>query len=355
MENKNLPENTPENKNDVSFSTNEKITPVKLAEENKTKKLPLIITACVLVVAVIVGAVIYFTTTNKNKNDVDNKNDTNHSENATHNDIWDEQQFLSYFNSQIPDEELTDEEGASVSRQEYIKIVQQKVQEATTIISSNVGTQSPAVIVENTTAEIKQGVTASNTEQTDKALSQIKAFFDRSCYFSGALYSDGEGNAMTISFDGDNMEALTNIDGTEVSLLKLDGQIYLKRPAMKQYIEFTDAVTKMMGFSADELQFDFGATSYDEMQSKLIATYDVTIDGKDGVCYRYAGTDSMYNFYSVDGELKQITTTDKNGVVDSEIYISKFSESIPGDQLTLKGFTQTSLVTMFADLMDTAD
>lgn len=347
MENKNLPENTPENENSVNFSANEEITPVKAEEESKSKRLPLVITACVLVIAVIVGAVIYFTTSDGNHG--------NNHEHATDDGIWDEQKLLSYFDSQLSDEELTDEEGASVSRQEYIKIIQKKVQEATTTLGSNVGTKSPVAIVENTTAAIKQGVTASNTEQADKALAQIKAFFDRSCYFEGALYSSGEGNAMAMSLDGDNMETLANLDGTEVSLLKLDGKLYLKRPAMKQYVEFTDAVTKMMGFSIDDLQFDFGATSYEKMQNKLVASYDVTVDGKDGVCYRYAGTDRTFNFYSVDGELKQITTTDTNGVVDTEIYISKFSESIPGDQLTLKGFTQASLMTMFADFMDTED
>lgn len=353
IENNNVDENKiPENQNEnsenstfVDFSAGAALNTVAAQTENKNKKLPIIIIACVVVIAAVVGIVIYFTSSKKSPE----------VPIETTEEFWDDQKILSYFDSHFPEEEMTNEEGASISRQEYINTIKEKVQEATTSLSADVGNKSTVVIEDKTSAPVKQGTEASNKQQVTKAEAQIKAFFNRSCYFTGALYSGGTGDPMSMAFDGDNIEVLTNLDGTEVSILKIDNKMYIKRPATKQYVELTDSVLKMMGLSADDMTFDFGSATYDEMKSKLTATYDVTVDGKDGVCYLFKGSDRTFRFYSVDGELKQINIYDASGNLDSELYISAFSETIPGDQLTLKGYTESSLMTVFVDLMDTEE
>lgn len=333
--------NIPENENDVNFSAEQNIVPVAAAE-TKNKNLPTIIIICVLVLAIAIGSIIYFVKSNNSP--------LNGSEHSTDDDSWDEQQLLDYFNSQISAEDLTDADGASISKEEYLALFRKKLQEATTTLNADMGKKSPLKITENTTAPITQGVTAANTANNDKAQTQIKAFFNLSFHFTGAMYSGNEGNPMKISFDGSDMEVLTNLDGVELSILSLDGKLYFKRPATKQYAALTEEFCKIVGFSTDNIVLNFGNTSYEDMQKKFVGSYDVTVDGKEGVCYQYANTDRVFKFYTVDGEIKQIHMTDANNTAETVFYISSFSPSIPADQLTLKGYTEANMMVMFADV-----
>lgn len=347
-ENSASPENE-ENGANVDFSAKKELDTVKInPESKKNKKLPIIIIVCVLVIAIVAGVIVYAVKKGGGKPNGDNIVDEPSSAETLQS--FDEQQLMSYFDKQMS-EGLTNEEGVSISKEEYIADIQQKVQEATTVLSTDVGNSSHYVITENTTAPITNGTTASDKDQVDKAQAQIKAFFNRSCYMRGALYADGVGDPMSMAFDGDNFEVLTNLDGTEVSILRLDGTLYLKRPALKQYVELTDSVMDVIGISADDFNFSFGTKNYDDMKSKLIGTYDIAVDGANGVCHRYESEEQIFNFYSVDGELKQIDICDSDGVIDSQLTIDYFSESIPGDQLTLKGFESTGIMVLFADLM----
>lgn len=349
-ENYNNPtENNETNENNsVHFEADANIPVVVKAKENNKSKLPVIIIACVLALAVIVGCVIYFAKSGGN-NDKENIGGNIVEGDSSHNHDSD---FMDYIN-EIMSEEMTDESGSVISREEYVSKIQQQVQEATTTLSSDVGVTSPHVI-ENNAAEdnvVKEGTQAEDTHQLELAEAQIKAFFDRSCYLQGALYADNEGDPISIAFDDDNVEIFTNLDGTEISILKLGGKTYIKRPATKQYIEFTDALMNMMGISAEDFSFEFNAAKYEDMKAKLVSTYDITVDGKNGVCHEFKNDSRYFRFYSVDGELKQLDICNEDGSIDSQLSISYFSEAIPSDQLTLKGYTESTIGAIFADLM----
>lgn len=359
MENNNDPMNIPENKipaapsDNVSFNAGEPMETVKKQPNDpKKSKLPLIILICVLIVAIAVGVIIY-AVKSKSPGNTPANGEISTADDAIYPDA---QGLIDYFNEAMS-ESLTNEQGNVISKEEYVQSVQQQVQEATTTLSADIGVTSPFVIEEPTTqkdsaASTGNTTTAQNTDLTKQAEAQIKAFFDRSCFIRGALYSMNEGDPMSMAFDGDNFEVLTNLDGTEVSIVKLDGKMYIKRPALKQYIELTDGVMELMGITPEDFNFSFGDVGYDDIQKNLMATYDVKIDGKDGVCFQYKnGNDQIFRFYAADGSLKQIDICDSEGNVDSQIAISYFSETIPGDQLTLKGFTESSIAAMFADLM----
>lgn len=331
----------------VDFSANDTITVVTAAPEQKNKKLPIIIAACVLAVVVIVAAVIFFLNSegDKNPTGIESESQTE-NENLHVNDPFNE------FLNEAMTEEITDVSGNVVSRDEYIENIKQQVQEATTTLSNDIGTDSPNQIVENTTNNAGGNVQPENTEQIDKAEAQIKAFFNRACYIQGAMYSGGTGDPLAMSFDGDDFEILTNLDGTEVAIMKAENVMYIKRPATKQYVELTDTVMEMMGLEGDTFNLSFSAADYETMQSKLRSTYDVTINGEAGICHEYVSDNQVFKFYSVDGQLKQIDTCDSStGDVNTKIIINYFSESIPSDQMTLKGYEKSSIGAIFADMM----
>ncbi len=341
------PESVPENMrrtstDSVDFSANDTITVVSAAPEEKSKKLPIIIAACFLAVVVIVAAVIFFLNSGNDKKptNIEGESQTEAGDNHVHDPFND-------FLNEAMTEDITDVSGNVISRDEYIENIKQQVQEATTTLSNDIGTDSPNEIVDNN----DDNAQSQDTEQVKKAEAQIKAFFNRDCYVQGAMYSGGTGDPLAMSFDGDNFEILTNLDGTEVAIMRADDTMYIKRPATKQYVELTDTVMDMMGLEGDTFNLSFATADYETMQSKLKSTYDVTVNGEKGICHEYVNEDKVFKFYSVDGQLKQIDTCNSEGVADSKIIINYFSESIPADQMTLKGYEKSSIGAIFADMM----
>lgn len=344
----NLPsENGPKTSDNVSFDANKNIPLVANVQESKKSKLPIIITACVLAIAIIIGCIIYFVKS-------DGKDDGDIMPYPTEDYSAYAKNLSDYLNESLT-EEITDESGSVLDRKEYVSKIQQQVQEATTTLSENVGVTSPHAI-ETPAADkdnnVQQGTQAENTQQLQLAEAQIEAFFNRTCYLRGAIYSNNSGDSVSMAFDGDNIEFLTNLDGTEVSIMRIDGKTYLKRPATKQYMEFTEPVMNLLGISADDFSFNFNTANYDDMKKLLNSTYDVKLDDKDGVCYEYKNNSRIFRFYSVDGELKQLDICDEDGTIDTQLSIDYFSTSIPADQLTLKGYTESTMGAIFADLMD---
>ncbi len=339
--NTNIPEN-----NNVNFSTDSNMTLVSAEKETKNKKLPIIIVICLLAVALIAGILIFALGSKEPEAPVVPEISTDEEVKNPYQDLIDNALA----------ETITDNKGNKIDRDEYVQQVQQQLEAATTQLSQYVGSYSPNEIVENTTSQqgnnTQTETTTANVVQVNKAEAQIKAFFDRQCYIQGAIYSGNTGDPLAISFDGENFEALTNLDGVEISMLKLDGVMYIKRPALNQYVEFTDAVMSFMGFEDGDLNFSFGDTNYEKMKSKLIKTYNVTINGKDGVCYLYENESQQFKFFSEDGNLRQIEIYSLDGELTSQITINYFSTSIPSDQLTLKGYTKTGLGTIFADVLN---
>lgn len=345
-QNNEIPEN-----NDVSFEADGNIPVVGKTKDSGKSKLPVIIVACVLALAIIVGCVIYFANSG-NKDDKGN-NGGDISEMDSDRNHYNDSDFMDFINEAMK-EDITDENGDVISREEYISKVQQQVQEATTTLSADVGSKSPHDI-EIEAAEngvVPEGTEAKDKDQVELAEPLVKAFFDRTCYLQGALYADNKGDSVAIAFDGDNVEVYTNLDGTEISILRLGGKTYIKRLATKQYLEFTDSLMNMMGISTEDFSFSFNtAKSYDDVKSKLVSTYDITLDGEKGVCLEYKTDSRIFRFYAVGGQLKQLDICNETGMIDSQLLINYFSTAIPADQLTLKGYTESTIGAIFADLM----
>ena len=88
---------------------------------------------------------------------------------------------------------------------------------------------------------------------------------------------------------------------------------------------------------------------------KLEMTFQLTEAGTPQYALTYEGKDIILPSnlgFEMRGVLKaQQLVYNADGTISSQFAISYFSESIPGDQLTLKGYEKTSIGTLFADLM----
>lgn len=332
--------------NNINFNADENINIVEAKpEDKKSKKLPIIIIICILVIALVTGIIIYATK--------DNDETSSGIENSSVSEETTTNSAQKDFYDSLIDETLIDENGNVVDRDEYAQQIQQQIQEATTLLNQYVGSESPNVIVENTTSANtqQQEQTTVNEQYKKQALEQIKAFFNRSFYMQGAIYSDSTGNALSMSFDGDNFEALTNLDGVEISVMCVDGVMYFKRPALGQYVEITDSVMEVIGMSPEMLNFDFPVDSYDVMESKLVSIHNVEINNREGICYEYNNAGQVSKFFFDGGDLRQIEIYNADGEVVSQFTIDYFSQSLPADHLTLKGYEKTGFGSLFADIL----
>lgn len=338
---------------DVRFDVESRVDIVSSEAPKKNNKLTAIIVVIVIVAAVACGLVYFFTS---NDND-DNNNDTIGEQSSQLDDGIDYDALVNSLNA----ESFTDEEGQSISKEEYIEHIQGIISEATTTISGNISSVNPHTIVENTTQSSNNNEQGNNAQNEDiqtnassfdkeKCEAKIKAFLNRSCYVRGAIYDSTGGTPVVAAFDGENLEIITNLDGTEISFLKLDGKLYLKRTALKQYAELTDTVMDMFGMSIDDLNFNFGNGDYDDVKDHLTGTTAVTIDGKEGVRFEYNKNGGIFRFYFVNDELVELDIGTESEI-DTQLSVSYFSEAIPGDMLTLKGYTASSFMAMFADFM----
>lgn len=334
-------ENKPNKENsDINFEIKDNINIVTETKKQSNKATAIIAVSILFVV--IIASVIFLLA----KKD-DNVGKTEDESSTAASQIIDYEEIESAFNS----ESFTNEEGQSVSADEYKDYVQNIVSEATTKFDNHAEATTHS-IVENTTAASQD----KNEEQTklsynkEKCESIIKTFLDRSCYLEGSLNDKNGTTPVAVAFDGDNFEMLTNLDGTEVSIVKVDGKVYLKRTALKQYAQLTEAVLQSFNLSVDMLAFDFGDNNYDSMKDKLTNITPATIDGKDGVCFRYDKQGDFFKFYFVDDQLIQLDVGNET-TIRAQFIISYFSSAIPGDMLSFKGFKESGFVSLFADFM----
>lgn len=332
---------TPENeeKTGIRFETQETVDIISTesVSTNKSNKPAIFILIAVIIIAIACGLILFF---------VNNKENDTETETTTEPFSINYEDLENAFNS----ESFTNEEGASISAEEYKDYIQGIIDEASTVLNENTGSANPHSIVENTTNKNTSSDDKKPVLNYDKNICEgyVKAFLDRSCYLEGALVDAGP---VAAAFDGDNFEMLTNLDGTEISIVRLDGNIYFKRTALKQYAQITEAVMQMFGLSANTFNFNFGDKNYDEMKDYLTGVKPVIIDGADGVCFEYVKDDGFFKFYFVNNKLLQIDVGADNQIISSFI-ITHFSSSVPGDMLSLKGYTETGFISLFADYMD---
>lgn len=248
------------------------------------------------------------------------------------------------------DAEVSSEYGAeeygNVSEHEIITDEEVQSHEHSTLLNKDTADAKPDNKVESTAKPDNSTITAQPSYDKSACETSIRAYFNRYFYYEGMLNNEHS----EMAFDGDNFEMITNINGTEISILKIDGKLYFKRTALKQYAQLTDAVMQTLGLSIDKINFDSEDTNYEAMKDCLTEIKTVTFDGKDGVCFRYDKNNNFFKFYFIDNKLVKIETGKANEI-RSTFVISVFIPSIPGDMLSLKGYEETGFMSLFADYM----
>lgn len=335
--NENEEVNTEESNDNVLFDVENTVDVVSVESVKKNNKTTIIIVVAVILVAIVCGLIFFLT---RSSDGEDSAVDAQTESASVHDDI--DYQALE---NALEAESFTDTEGQQISKEEYAEHIQSIVSEATTTINENVGSVSPVIIGDSDDSDSEE------LEISDVCTAQVQGFLDRSCYMEGAIYDAAGGSPVTIAFDGDNFEMATNLEGIEISVLRLDGVIYFKRTALNQYAELTDAVMEMFGLSTDLFDFDLGEVDYNTIKDKLVGITAVTVNGQDGVCYEYNKTESeFFKFYFVNDKLVELDIG-TDGQVDTQFIITEFSLAVPGNMLTLKGYESAAFLSMFADLM----
>ena len=80
-------------------------------------------------------------------------------------------------------------------------------------------------------------MTEKETQGFSKAESVIEGFFDRKYYLDGTMISNGEKTPIEMAMDGDSFQVFSEMDGQDVAIMNLDGDIYLLNPDTKKYTQ----------------------------------------------------------------------------------------------------------------------
>ena len=105
-------------------------------------------------------------------------------------------------------------------------------------------TTAPAQQTPKTTSSytpVPTSVSQTPSGITDAQLALIKAFFGKHFYMKAHMISGNDTNDMELTMNGDDIEARSEIDGKPVSILRLDGKMYIVNPDKKQYMTLSAA------------------------------------------------------------------------------------------------------------------
>ena len=196
------------------------------------------------------------------------------------------------------------------------------------------------------TTTVKTDIPAASSE---KAIDVIRAFFSGKYYFDGEMISGGNKTVLEIAMDGEDFEAFTEFEKKDIAMMKIGGKLYMLNPDTMKYTEFSSAVQKMMGIDESAFRFEFNSIKCDA--DKPYSVTQAKYNGEDAVCYTYKTEEKTMEFTAVDEEIKQLAVYGKDGSASMALKADEFTGEIPGDMLTLQGYSKTNMISFFSALM----
>lgn len=191
-------------------------------------------------------------------------------------------------------------------------------------------------------------ITTVPAESSNNAVKVISSFFSGSYYFDGSMISGSEETPLEIAMDGQDFEMFTEMDGTDIAMMRLDGKLYLLNPSNKKYTEINSAVKKMMQIDDDMFEFEFNKIKFDAENPNSVTK--ASYKGENAVCYRYEDDETRLDFIVVNDEIKQMTMY-KNGAADTVLAADEFTSEIPDDMLNFKGYSKTNMISFMSSMM----
>lgn len=209
-------------------------------------------------------------------------------------------------------------------------------------------------IQEYTTKEITTVAEMNQSSITLEEIAIMNAYIDGQYYLSGVINTDGEPTEIDLAISGKNFQTSMAVEGMDVSIMYLNGNVYFVDNKTKIYLALSD-------FLMDSMDVDL--TEMEEITDYLsLAAYDFTsfregkteIDGVTANCYTYYNDTMSVAFCFIDNELKQINYGDGDGNASSSMTVYDFSSQIPSGMLTLsglKGTTPAAFVNSYMSLL----
>lgn len=192
-------------------------------------------------------------------------------------------------------------------------------------------------------------VTDENTNSSKKVTDTITSFFNRTYYFDGEMISDGEKMPLEIAMNKSDFQLFTEMEDKDISLMSLDGKIYMLNPSTKKYTEFSASVQKMMGIDASQFTFEFNNANFDGRNPDSITK--AKYNNQDAICYTYKNAQIHMDFICVDDEIRQMTMFDADGNAKNVLIADEFVADIPDEMLNFKGYSKTNIISFMSSLM----
>ena len=203
---------------------------------------------------------------------------------------------------------------------------------------------SAAEHVEKTTVR-----TTETAEKKNSVVDSIQSFFDGKFYMDGSMISGGSKTPLEIAMDGNDFHLFSEMDGSDIAIMKKDGKLYIMNPDKKTYAVIDAAMKKMMDLDEESLTFDFAKLKFDG--DKPASVTKVTYNGKDGICYTYKDSENGIEFITVGDDIVQIIQSEADGSVRSVIELDEFSKEIPSEMLSFKGYSKKNIISFIKDMM----
>lgn len=181
---------------------------------------------------------------------------------------------------------------------------------------------------------------------------QVELFIKGQYYLEGTIYSSQEKMPVKLATDGKNYHYTTTISGMSLGVLILDGTAYLIEPNSSIYVELSEKLIKALGiqdeFDVTEIT-NFNPDEIDNTVSKINQSA-VTINGEKGICNEYVYEETTVKLYSIGDKLIQVDNYNENGILSMQIVVDNIVETIPSNQLTLKGLEKVSITSFITSL-----
>jgi hypothetical protein len=165
----------------------------------------------------------------------------------------------------------------------------------------------------------------------------------------GTMISGGEKTPIEMAMNGDNFQVFSEMDGQDIAIMKLDGNIYLMNPDTKKYTELNATIKKMMGISDDTFSFSFNNVSFNAYSPASVT--ECTHNGRSAVCYKYRSSTNHMDFIAVGNEVVQMILYNAQGGTDTVVEFDEFTAGYPEDMLTFKGYSKTNMISFISSMM----
>lgn len=212
-------------------------------------------------------------------------------------------------------------------------------------------TQKPAKPQVSTTKYLEETTVMTNNpaQGSSGVMNMLTAFFAGKYYMDGTMISGGEKTPLEIAMDGADFQVFSEMDGQDIAIMSIDGDIYLMNPDTKKYTELNAAVKKMMGISDDSFSFGFSNVKFDADSPTSVS--ECTHNGKAAVCYKYKSETNHMEFIAVGDDIVQLILYNSQGDADTVVELDEFTAGYPSDMLTFKGYSKTNMISFLSAMM----